>query len=331
VEGMRKADLMKYACSVGVETRRQGRDGKKNVWRSMVEVRAECRERQAALRERPKAASPGTSAVPAALGTDSAPVGSKGQKRARLCQPPGGSSAGVEPNRAQLPAGAAASAPSAQRRPSAASPSPPADLVACATDRAPVEHQGRKRARLCQPPVGSSGGVEADCDPAPSDAAASAPSARRTPSGAGRNRTIAAMPFTELRAADFDSMRQEDLRKAAASLGVYSRNVQDTPRLQKACKRAVQGQNSLTQYFARPDPSRGPSDSVSRGVPANTAPVSDSARETNEKQSVKLTRSQVAGKPRWMRSKDCRERDRKSELQMRLPKKASARVGCLRW
>ena len=109
VIGMRRADLMRYACSLGVETRRQGPDGKKNLWRPVEEVRAECRERQAATRQRPSTASPSSSADPAARGTDRAPVGGKGEDRARLCQPPDGSSRGVEANRAPLPVGAAAS------------------------------------------------------------------------------------------------------------------------------------------------------------------------------------------------------------------------------
>ena len=45
---MRKPELMGYAAGLGVNIRRRGPDGKKNVYRSMEEVRRDCAERAAA-------------------------------------------------------------------------------------------------------------------------------------------------------------------------------------------------------------------------------------------------------------------------------------------
>ena len=49
VGDMRKKDLMNHAVGIGVETRRIGPDGKKNVYRSVHEVRRECEERAQSL------------------------------------------------------------------------------------------------------------------------------------------------------------------------------------------------------------------------------------------------------------------------------------------
>ena len=49
---MEKPDLMPYAKDVlGVETRRKGPDGKKNLWRAVAEVKADCKAAQARLRQ----------------------------------------------------------------------------------------------------------------------------------------------------------------------------------------------------------------------------------------------------------------------------------------
>jgi hypothetical protein len=50
VDQMEKAELMAYAKDVlGVETRRMGSDGKKNLWRKVVEVNRDCKAAQAKL------------------------------------------------------------------------------------------------------------------------------------------------------------------------------------------------------------------------------------------------------------------------------------------
>ena len=47
VDAMRKAELMEYAKTPGVETRREGQDGKKNLWRPVLDVKRDCKEAQA--------------------------------------------------------------------------------------------------------------------------------------------------------------------------------------------------------------------------------------------------------------------------------------------
>ena len=44
VDAMRKAELMEYAKTLGVETRREGQDGKKNLWRPVPDVKRDCKE-----------------------------------------------------------------------------------------------------------------------------------------------------------------------------------------------------------------------------------------------------------------------------------------------
>ena len=47
LDDMRKEELMKYAKDVlGIETRHIGADGKKNRWRSVPEVRRECKDKE---------------------------------------------------------------------------------------------------------------------------------------------------------------------------------------------------------------------------------------------------------------------------------------------
>ena len=46
-DAMRKAELMEYAKTLGVETRREGQDGKKNLWRPVPDVKRDCKEAQA--------------------------------------------------------------------------------------------------------------------------------------------------------------------------------------------------------------------------------------------------------------------------------------------
>ena len=53
---MRKLELMKYAVGIGVETRRRGPDGKKNLYRPVEEVRRECEERAQSLAGPPQIA-----------------------------------------------------------------------------------------------------------------------------------------------------------------------------------------------------------------------------------------------------------------------------------
>ena len=47
VEAMRKGELMEYAKTLGVETRRESEDGKKNLWRPVSDVKTDCKEAQA--------------------------------------------------------------------------------------------------------------------------------------------------------------------------------------------------------------------------------------------------------------------------------------------
>ena len=47
VDAMRKAELMEYVKTLGVETRREGEDGKKNLWRPVPDVKTDCKEAQA--------------------------------------------------------------------------------------------------------------------------------------------------------------------------------------------------------------------------------------------------------------------------------------------
>ena len=47
VDAMRKAELMEYAKTLGVGTRREGQDGKKNLWRPVPDVKRDCKEAQA--------------------------------------------------------------------------------------------------------------------------------------------------------------------------------------------------------------------------------------------------------------------------------------------
>ena len=50
VEDMRKDELMPYARDVlGIETRKMGRDGKKNLWHTLIEVRGDCKNKEARL------------------------------------------------------------------------------------------------------------------------------------------------------------------------------------------------------------------------------------------------------------------------------------------
>ena len=50
VDKMHKAELMVYAKDVlGVETRRVGPDGNKNLWRTVAEVKKDCKAAQAKL------------------------------------------------------------------------------------------------------------------------------------------------------------------------------------------------------------------------------------------------------------------------------------------
>ena len=47
VPAMRKAELMEYAMTLGVETRRVGLDGKKHIYRPVMGVKTDCKEAQA--------------------------------------------------------------------------------------------------------------------------------------------------------------------------------------------------------------------------------------------------------------------------------------------
>ena len=47
VEAIRKGELMEYAKTLGVETRRESEDGKKNLWRPVSDVKTDCKEAQA--------------------------------------------------------------------------------------------------------------------------------------------------------------------------------------------------------------------------------------------------------------------------------------------
>ena len=56
VDDMRKAELMMYAKDVlGIETRKIGAGGQKNLWRSIEEVWRECKEKEARLCQSPHA------------------------------------------------------------------------------------------------------------------------------------------------------------------------------------------------------------------------------------------------------------------------------------
>ena len=56
LDDMRKAELMMYAKDVlGIETRKIGAGGKNNLWRSVAEVRRECKEKEARLCQSPHA------------------------------------------------------------------------------------------------------------------------------------------------------------------------------------------------------------------------------------------------------------------------------------
>ena len=47
VDAMRRAELMEYAKTLGVETWREGQDGKKNHWRPVLDVKRDRKEAQA--------------------------------------------------------------------------------------------------------------------------------------------------------------------------------------------------------------------------------------------------------------------------------------------
>jgi len=93
VEDMRKAELMKFAADVlGVATRRVGPDGKNNLWRSVEEVRRDCKEKEARLCQSPHASAGSSTShqVPPAEATASDRKRRKlrSMPEATLCQSP---------------------------------------------------------------------------------------------------------------------------------------------------------------------------------------------------------------------------------------------------
>ena len=69
VDAMRKPDLMKYAASLGVATRKEGT----KQWRQVADVRADCKLREAAQQQHSPAHAGGADSASSSQATPSAP------------------------------------------------------------------------------------------------------------------------------------------------------------------------------------------------------------------------------------------------------------------
>ena len=69
VDEMRKPDLMKYAASLGVPTRKEGT----KQWRQVADVRADCKLREAAQQQHSPARAGGPGSASSSQATPSAP------------------------------------------------------------------------------------------------------------------------------------------------------------------------------------------------------------------------------------------------------------------